>query len=76
MHIDGLARLSMGRIYIQRCIPSLFYDSIYHLLTMIRSYIFKAIRLYPVSEELEEEMQRLERGLVTLWGTTSWDKRE
>lgn len=43
---------------------------------MIISYIFKAIRLYPVSEELEEEMQRLERGLVTLWGTTSWDKRE
>ena len=56
--------------------PFLFYDSIYHLLTMIISYIFKAIRLYPVSEELEEEMQRLERGLVTLWGTTSWDKRE
>lgn len=24
MHIDGLARLSMGRIYIQRCIPSYF----------------------------------------------------
>lgn len=56
--------------------PFLFYDSIYHLLTMIISYIFKAIRLYPVSEELEEEMQRLESGLVTLWGTTSWDKRE
>ena len=46
----------------------------YHLLTVMMSYIFRAIRLYPVSEELEAEMQKLERDLAALWGTTSWDK--
>ena len=51
-----------------------FYDSTYHLLTVMMSYIFRAIRLYPVSEELEAEMQKLERDLAALWGTTSWDK--
>ena len=54
--------------------PFTFYDSTYHLLTVMMSYIFRAIRLYPVSEELEAEMQKLERDLAALWGTTSWDK--
>lgn len=54
--------------------PFTFYDSTYHLLTVMISYIFRAIRLYPVSEELEAEMQKLERDLAALWGTTSWDK--
>ena len=43
--------------------PFTFYDSTYHLLTVMMSYIFRAIRLYPVSEELEAEMQKLERDL-------------
>lgn len=47
---------------------------ILHVLTVMMSYIFRAIRLYPVSEELEAEMQKLERDLAALWGTTSWDK--
>ena len=55
--------------------PFTFYDSTYHLLTVMISYIFRAIRLYPVSEELEAEMQKLERDLAALWGTTSWDKK-
>ena len=54
--------------------PFTFYDSTYHLLTVMISYIFRAIRLYPVSEELEAEMQKLERDLAALLGTTSWDK--
>ena len=54
--------------------PFTFYDSTYHLLTVMISYIFRAIRLYPVSQELEAEMQKLERDLAALWGTTSWDK--
>ena len=44
--------------------PFTFYDSTYHLLTVMMSYIFRAIRLYPVSEELEAEMQKLERDLA------------
>ena len=55
--------------------PFTFYDSTYHLLTVMMSYIFRAIRLYPVSQELEAEMQKLERDLAALWGTTSWDKK-
>lgn len=33
--------------------PFVFYDSIYHQLTIIISYIFKSIRLYSVSDEIE-----------------------
>ena len=55
--------------------PFTFYDSTYHLLTVMMSYIFRAIRLYPVSEELEAEMQEAEQDLAALWGTTSWDKK-
>lgn len=58
-----------------KMLPFAFYDSIYYLLTMIMSYIFKAIRLYPIPEELDTEMKQLERDLVALWGTTSWDKK-
>lgn len=54
--------------------PFLFYDGIYHQLTVIMAYLFKAIRLYPVPEELEKEMQGLEQALGALWGTTSWDR--
>lgn len=53
--------------------PFKFYDSTYHLLTVMMYCIFRAIRLFPVSEKLEAEMQDLERGLAALWGTTSWD---
>lgn len=56
--------------------PFLFYDEIYHQLIVIMSYTFKAIRLYPVPEELEKEMQGLEQDLSALWGTTSWDREE
>ena len=51
----------------------MLYDSTYHLLTVMMYCIFRAIRLFPVSEKLEAEMQDLERGLAALWGTTSWD---
>ena len=53
--------------------PFTFYDSTYHLLTVMMYCIFRAIRLFPVSEKLEAEMQDLERGLAALWSTTSWD---
>ena len=53
--------------------PFTFYDSTYHLLTVMMYCTFRAIRLFPVSEKLEAEMQDLERGLAALWGTTSWD---
>ena len=53
--------------------PFKFYDSTYHLLTVMMYCIFRAIRLFPVSEKLEAEMQDLERGLAALWSTTSWD---
>ncbi len=55
-------------------IPFTFYDAIYHQLTIIMSYIFKVIRLYPVTEKLEEDIKELEDDLIALWGTTSWDK--
>ena len=55
--------------------PFTFYDSIYHQLTVMMAYIFKAIRLDSVPEELEVEMQKLEEGLAALRGTTSWDKK-
>lgn len=43
-----------------------FYESIYHLLFLIMSYLFASIRLYPGSSELEEDLRRLEGGLLDL----------
>ncbi len=44
--INGPARLSTGRISAPKMHPLHFYDSTYHLLTVMMSYIFRAIRLY------------------------------
>lgn len=56
--------------------PFLFYSSIYYQLNIIMTYIFKAIQLFPVSEDIEDEIENLECELALLWGTTSWDKKE
>ncbi|MCL2588626.1 MAG: DUF5677 domain-containing protein [Oscillospiraceae bacterium] len=46
--------------------PFVFYSSIYNKFRTMMSYIYKAIRLFPVSEEMKEEVQELERELFAL----------
>lgn len=55
-----------GQSIVTKMIPFLTYASIYKRLYLMMKYIFKAIRLYPVSGELEEEMQELEAELLEL----------
>lgn len=46
--------------------PFTFYSQIYQRLWLMIHYIAKAIRLYPLREDMEEELQALEDGLVPL----------
>ncbi len=46
--------------------PFTFYISIYHKFYIMMSYIYKTIRLYPIDEEMEEEIQGLEAELLAL----------
>ena len=69
-----------GRIYFSHVCEYLQETELYQTYQWACAFVHgqdirsRAIRLYPVSEELEAEMQKLERDLAALWGTTSWDK--
>ena len=49
--------------------PFTFYSSICHRLFLMMSYIFRTIRLYTISGELEDEMETLEEELWELLET-------
>jgi len=55
-----------GQDIISKMFPFTFYTSIYKKFYIMMSYIYRAVRLFPISEEMEEEIQRLERELHTL----------
>lgn len=55
-----------GQSIVAKMSPFTFYSSIYTKLYLMMTYIFKAIRLFPLSGELEEEMRALEEGLIEL----------
>lgn len=48
--------------------PFLFYDSIYYQLKIMMQYIFKSIRIFSDSQELENEILDLEFELLNLYG--------
>lgn len=55
-----------GQDIISKWSPFTFYSSICHRLFLMMSYIFRTIRLYTISGELEDEMETLEEELWEL----------
>lgn len=58
-----------GQDIISKWSPFTFYSSICHRLSLMMSYIFRTIRLYTISGELEDEMETLEEELWELLET-------
>lgn len=54
--------------------PFLFYSSIYDKFYIMMTYIFKSLRLYPMTEKLYKELETLETGLIELLDTPLFDK--
>lgn len=55
-----------GQDILSKLGPFTFYNTIYGRLYLMMEYIFKAIRLYPVTEEMDDEMAALEEELLML----------
>jgi len=55
-----------GQDAISKMQPFLFYTSICHKFYTMMSYIFKAIKLYPITEEMAKEIDHLEVELAEL----------
>lgn len=52
-----------GQDIASKCFPFIFYSSIYEKLLIMVTYIFKVIRLFGVTTDMEEEIQKLENEL-------------
>jgi len=55
-----------GQDIISKMMPFTFYSSIYHKFLIMMIYTFKTIRLYPIENNMEKEIQELENRLFTL----------
>lgn len=58
-----------GQDVLSKMQPFLFYSSIYSKLFIMSLYIFKAIRLFEIDDDLENEIQKLEEKLYELGET-------
>lgn len=56
-----------GQDILSKCIPFAFYSAISYRLYIMLVYMFRTIRLYTISDELEDEMERAEEELIQLF---------
>lgn len=55
-----------GQDIVSKCVPFAFYNSIWHKLYIMTSYIFKVICLYPEAGKMKNEIEQLERKVIKL----------